>query len=174
MPAPLMLEHVSPFSHLQGTGLLWSITVCSALGEISPSMSNRPNKREVNHLLRSLPAFTLFGYDQGVLGGLTTQPSFLSAMGVSLLYSPGNSPNPATEPNSHSAWSNCSHLRRRSVYRCRPGSHFWHDDGTSLGNRDRLRAGDGRCCGASIREWYGPDDRRPYRSCEFFLLERRS
>lgn len=52
-----MLEHVPPFSHLRGGSLLWSITLCSA------------------------SAFLLFGYDQGVLGGLTTTPAFLNAMG---------------------------------------------------------------------------------------------
>jgi hypothetical protein len=55
-----MLENLRPFSHLRGTTLLWCITLSSA------------------------SAFLLFGYDQGVLGGLTTQPTFLTAMGVSL------------------------------------------------------------------------------------------
>lgn len=59
MPAPGMLENVRPFCKLRGTTLLWCITLCSA------------------------SAFLLFGYDQGVLGGLTTQPTFLDAMGVS-------------------------------------------------------------------------------------------
>lgn len=59
MPAPGMLENLSPFVHLKGTTLIWCITLSSA------------------------SAFLLFGYDQGVLGGLTTQPTFLTAMGVS-------------------------------------------------------------------------------------------
>jgi hypothetical protein len=58
---PSMLEHLPPFSRLRGLPLLWSITLCSA------------------------SAFLLFGYDQGVLGGLTTQAAFLDTMGVSCL-----------------------------------------------------------------------------------------
>jgi len=45
------------FANLRGRRLVWAITLSSA------------------------SCYLLFGYDQGVLGGLVTQPSFLDAIG---------------------------------------------------------------------------------------------
>jgi hypothetical protein len=83
-----MLENVAPFSHLRGTPLIWSITLCSA------------------------SAFLLFGYDQGVLGGLTTQPTFLDAMGVRaiVIASKIHLLIRGLETHSHPAGSDCCHL----------------------------------------------------------------